>query len=226
MHETRGIPASPPPQAERRPEPPVPAPEPPPPQREDSGGTLAQFVSATRRFLSRFGSAPPQVRIKLPEEGNLRLFKLAGEIDDRMALQAATWLIFVQTMNPGAEVAITIDSPGGSVAAGLSLIDVMLKSTCRVSTHCPRQALGIASFVLAAGTKGSRTTSASAILSVPGATGSGKGKTAALLPPKFVEMVSKATGRPPREVQGEILKLKTFTPKQAVKYGIADGVGV
>jgi len=188
--------------------------------------TLAGFVSATRRFLKKFTGAPPEVKIALPRDGDMRLFALAGEIDDRLAMQAATWLLLVQAMKSDADVVITVDSPGGSVTAGLSLIDIMLKSTCRVRTHCARQALGIASIVLAAGTKGYRTLSRSALLSLPGSAMAGDGQTTQFASPRVISAVAAATGRPTAQVEKEILRLKALSPKLAVNHGLADAVGV
>jgi ATP-dependent Clp protease protease subunit len=222
MHETRGIPASsvqPPPAS---PAPPKPA---APPAPDQASGTLAGFVSATRRLINKWTGAPPEVRISLPQ-GDLKLFKLSGHIDDRLALQAATWMIFVQAMKSDADLTLSIDSTGGSLTAGLSLIDVMLKAKCRIRTHCTRQALGIASIVLAAGSQGFRTISRASLITVPGAPGTGDGKTAAVFSPRVIAAIAAATRRPNVEVEKDLLKLKAVTPKLAVKHGLADAVAV
>lgn len=219
------------PEAKKEPEPPPPPPAPVESKTRSyadrASGTLASFVSATRRFLKNFTApAPPEVRITLPKSGDMRLFHLAGELDERLALQAATWLIFVQAMKADADIVMTVDSPGGSITAGLSLIDVMLKATCRVRTHCPRQALGISSIVLAAGTKGYRTLTRSALLSVPGSPMAGDGRTTSIASPRVVAAVASATGRTAAQVEKEILKLRSLTPKLAVSHGLADAVAV
>ncbi|MBI2919584.1 MAG: ATP-dependent Clp protease proteolytic subunit [Planctomycetes bacterium] len=217
------------PEVKREPPPPPPAPVEKKTRSyaDRATGTLASFVSATRRFLKNFTApAPPEVRITLPKSGDMRLFHLAGELDERLALQAATWLIFVQAMKADADVVMTVDSPGGSITAGLSLIDVMLKATCRVRTHCPRQALGISSIVLAAGTKGYRTLARSALLSVPGSPMAGDGRTTSIASPRVVQAVASATGRTATQVEKEILKLRSLTPKLAVSHGLADAVAV
>lgn len=232
MHETRGIPASAvhPPAAPAKP-PPAPAIPPAPPKPaapaapDQSSGTLAGFVNATRRLINKWTGAPPEVRISLPQ-GDLKLFKVSGHIDDRLALQAATWMIFVQAMKADADLTLSIDSTGGSLTAGLSLIDVMLKAKCRIRTHCTRQALGIASIVLAAGSVGFRTISRSSLITVPGAPGTGDGKTAAVFSPRVIAAIAAATRRPNTEVEKDLLKLKAVTPKLAVKHGLADAVAV
>lgn len=229
MHESRAMPASAiPPVAPAKP-PPAPAKPPPAPEAkaraEESSGTLAGFVSATRRLLDRWTSAPPEVRITLPQ-GDLKLFKLSGELDDRLALQAATWMLFVQAMKPDSDLTIAIDCTGGSLTAGLSLIDVLLKAKCRVRTHCTRQALGISSMILAAGNKGFRTVVRTAILTVPVPMQGSDGKTVSPSHPKALQAFSAATGRTASQVEKEILKLKSITPKLAVKHGLADAVAV
>lgn len=227
LHETRGIPAA-------RIEPPAPPPaaeEQKPPSKtrkyiDKAGGTLSDFVSATRRFLKNFTApAPPEVRITLPKDGDIRLFKLSGELDERLVLQASTWMLFVQAMKADADIVLTIDSPGGSVTAGLSLVEVMLKATCRVRTHCARQALGVASLILASGSRGYRTVSPGALLGVPGSPLAGDGRTTAAVSPRVVQAFMKATGKSEDEIRQEVLKLKTVTPKLAVKYGMVDAVG-
>ncbi len=220
MNETRGIPAAAvaPPQAPPSPPPPAAPPEP-------SSGTLAGFVNATRRLINKWTGAPPEVRISLPQ-GDLKLFKISGHIDDRLALQAATWMLFVQAMKADADLTLSIDSTGGSLTAGLSLIDVMLKAKCRIRTHCVRQAQGIASIVLAAGTPGFRTITRSSLITVPGAPGTGDGKTAAVFSPRVITAIAAATRRTNSEVEKDLLKLKAVTPKLAVKHGLADAVAV
>lgn len=195
-------------------------PAPPPPRSDESSGTLASFVSATRRLINKWTGAPPEVRISLPS-GDLKLFKLNGDIDDRLALQAATWMLFVQAMKADADLTLLIDSTGGSLTAGLSLIDVMLKATCRVRTHCVRQAQGIASFILASGTKGYRTITKSSLLTVPG-----DGRGVAGITPRILGTLATATGRSASQVEKEILTLRALTPKLAVRHGIADAVAI
>lgn len=198
----------------------APKPAPAPARPDESSGTLASFVSATRRLINKWTGAPPEVRITLPS-GDLKLFRLNGDIDDRLALQAATWMLFVQAMKSDADLTVLIDSTGGSLTAGLSLIDVMLKATCRVRTHCVRQAQGIASFILAAGTKGYRTITRASLLTVPG-----DGRGVAGITPRILGTLATATGRSAAQVEKEILTLRAVTPKLAVRHGLADAVAV
>lgn len=192
---------------------------------EESSGTLASWVSSTRQLFKKFTGAPPEVRIQLPS-GDLKLFKLDGDIDERMALKAATWVLFVQAMKADADLTIAVDITGGSLNAGLSLIDVLLNAKCRVRTHCARQAMGIGSMILAAGNKGFRTVSRAAILTAPVAMKGADGKIYSPSNPKALQAFAAATGCTPAQVDREILTLKSITPKLAVKHGIADAVAI
>ncbi len=85
-----------------------------------------------------------------------RIVFLGREIDDELANVIIAQLLFLEAEDPEKDVMLYINSPGGDVIAGLSIYDTMQLVRCDVATVCTGQAASMASFLLAAGTKGKR----------------------------------------------------------------------
>src|SRR5438270_6107750 len=85
-----------------------------------------------------------------------RIIFLQGEVDDDSANLIVAQLLFLQFEDPKADIQLYINSPGGSVTAGMSVYDTMNYITCDVSTYCIGIAASMAATLLAAGTKGKR----------------------------------------------------------------------
>ena len=85
-----------------------------------------------------------------------RIVFVGGEIDDVMANAIVAQLLFLQAQDPSKEVSMYINSPGGSVTAGLAILDTMKMVKCPVATYCVGQAASMGAILLAAGEKGRR----------------------------------------------------------------------
>ena len=85
-----------------------------------------------------------------------RIIFIDGEITDAMADLVVAQLIFLESENPEKDINLYINSPGGSVTAGLAIYDTMQYISCEVRTICLGQACSMASILLAAGTDGER----------------------------------------------------------------------
>ena len=85
-----------------------------------------------------------------------RIIFLGTEIDDTVANLVVAQLLFLQTQAADQDVSLYINSPGGSVTAGLAIYDTMQFLSCDVATYCLGMAASMGSFLLAAGTKGKR----------------------------------------------------------------------
>lgn len=85
-----------------------------------------------------------------------RIVFLTGEINDETADLAVAQLLFLEAEDPSKEINLYINSPGGSVTAGLAIYDTMQYLRCDVSTICIGQAASMAALILAGGTKGKR----------------------------------------------------------------------
>jgi ATP-dependent Clp protease protease subunit len=85
-----------------------------------------------------------------------RIIFLVGPVDDAVANLVVAQLLFLESENPDKDINLYINSPGGSVTAGMSIYDTMQFVRCDVSTMCVGQAASMGAFLLAAGTPGKR----------------------------------------------------------------------
>lgn len=85
-----------------------------------------------------------------------RIIFMVGEVEDHMANLIVAQILFLESDNPDKDIYFYINSPGGSVTAGLSIYDTMQFVKCDVSTMCIGQAASMGAFLLTAGTKGKR----------------------------------------------------------------------
>src|ERR671938_1284166 len=83
-----------------------------------------------------------------------RIIFLQGEVDDDSANLIVAQMLFLQFDDPKADIHLYINSPGGSVTAGMSVYDTMHYVTCDVATYCIGMAASMGAMLLAAGTKG------------------------------------------------------------------------
>jgi ATP-dependent Clp protease protease subunit len=81
---------------------------------------------------------------------------LVGEVNDQTANLVVAQMLFLEAENPDKDISLYINSPGGSVTAGMSIYDTMNFIKCDISTMCTGQACSMGAFLLSAGTKGKR----------------------------------------------------------------------
>ena len=85
-----------------------------------------------------------------------RIVFISGEVNDEMANAVCAQLLFLQSQDPKKEISVYINSPGGSVTAGLAIYDTMQFVKCPVATYCIGQAASMGAVILAAGATGKR----------------------------------------------------------------------
>ena len=85
-----------------------------------------------------------------------RIVFISGEINDQTADAVVAQLLFLEADNPDKDITIYINSPGGSITAGMAIYDTIQYIKCDVSTICIGMAASMAAFLLASGTKGKR----------------------------------------------------------------------
>ena len=85
-----------------------------------------------------------------------RIVLLFNEVNDDLACSVIAQLLYLESLDPHKDISLYINSPGGSVSAGLGIYDTVKKLKCDVSTICVGQAASMGAFLLAAGTKGKR----------------------------------------------------------------------
>ena len=85
-----------------------------------------------------------------------RIVFVSGEVEDEMANAIVAQLLFLQAEDPKKDISMYINSPGGSVTAGLAILDTMKMIKCPVATYCVGQAASMGAILLCAGEKGKR----------------------------------------------------------------------
>ena len=100
-----------------------------------------------------FGERAYDIYSKLLKE---RIIFIGGEITEALATSVTAQLLYLESQDPKADISIYINSPGGSVTAGMAIYDTMKFISCDVSTICVGVAASMGAFLLAGGTKGKR----------------------------------------------------------------------
>lgn len=105
-----------------------------------------------------------------------RIIFLSGEVHDEMANAICAQLLFLQSQDAKKEISVYVNSPGGSVTAGLAIYDTMQFVTCPIATYCIGQAASMGAVLLAAGAKGRRFALPNARIMVHQPSGGAEGK--------------------------------------------------
>jgi ATP-dependent Clp protease protease subunit len=162
-----------------------------------------------------------------------RIIFLQGEIDDYMANLIVAQMLFLQFDDPKADIHLYINSPGGSVTAGMAIYDTMRYVTCDVATYCIGIAASMAATLLAAGTKGKRNALPHSEVMIHQVLGGARGpvtdiqiRTNHLLRTKKLmnEILHKLTGQPLERVERDTDRDNFMTAKEAQEYGLVDHV--
>ncbi len=162
-----------------------------------------------------------------------RIIFIGSEINDSVANSVVAQLIFLKADDPKKDIHIYINSPGGVISSGLAIYDTMQFLGCDINTYCIGQAASMASFLLAAGTKGKRFALPHSRLMIHQPSG-GVGGTSAdihlqaqeiiFLKRLCAEIMAKHTGKPLEKIVEDSERDYYMNPKQALDYGIIDKV--
>ncbi len=162
-----------------------------------------------------------------------RIIFLGGPIDDHAANLVVAQLLFLEAQDPDKDIHLYINSPGGSVTAGLAIYDTMQYIKCDVVTICVGQAASIAAVLLSAGTKGKRYALPHSRLMIHQPLGGAEG------PAKDVEIItkellrikdlinrilSKHTGQPIEKIEKDTDRDFFMNAYEALEYGLIDKV--
>lgn len=162
-----------------------------------------------------------------------RIVFLGTEIDDGVANTVIAQLIHLESVNPEAEIALYLNSPGGSVTASLAIYDTMQFVRAPISTICVGQAASTAALLLAAGAPGRRgmLPHARVLLHPPEAGGRGTlpdlrvaAKEVARTRVALEEILARHTGQPLQRVESDTARDLVLTAEQARGYGVVDEV--
>jgi ATP-dependent Clp protease protease subunit len=162
-----------------------------------------------------------------------RIIFLSGAIDDDVANIVIAQLLFLQSEDPKKDISIYINSPGGSVTAGLAIIDTMNHIKPDVSTVCVGMAASMGAHILANGAKGKRFALPNAEIMIHQPHGGAEGQTSDLairaewylkLRKRLSKMMSEATGQPLSKIEKDEDRDFFMDSADAKKYGIIDKI--
>src|SRR5262245_35108482 len=162
-----------------------------------------------------------------------RIIFLQGAIDDASAGLIVAQLLFLQFDDPKADIHLYIQSPGGSVTAGLAIYDTMQYVTCDVATYCIGQAASMGAVLLTAGAKGKRNAlpNSSIMIHQPLAGTEGTTTEINIHVKEFKrkkrvlnEILLKHTGQPLDKLEKDVDRDKFMSATEALEYGIVDSV--
>ena len=162
-----------------------------------------------------------------------RIIFLGEEVNDVTANLVVAQLLFLESEDPTKDISLYINSPGGSVTAGMAIYDTMQYIKCDVSTICIGMAASMGAFLLAGGTKGKRKALPNAEIMIHQPLGGAQGQATEIeiaarhmlkTKEKLNRILSENTGKPYETVVKDTDRDNWLTAKEAVEYGLIDAV--
>jgi len=162
-----------------------------------------------------------------------RIIFLGDEVTDDSANLIVAQLLFLEAEDPEKDIYLYINSPGGSVTAGMAIYDTMQYIRCDVSTICIGMAASMGAFLLAAGAKGKRKALPNAEVMIHQPSGGARGQATDIsiqaeqilkTKKKMNEILSARTGRPIEQVAADVERDHYMSAEEALAYGIVDEV--
>ena len=162
-----------------------------------------------------------------------RVIFIVGPIEDQMANLIVAQLLFLESENPDKDIHLYINSPGGSVTAGLSIYDTMQFIKPEVSTMCVGQAASMGAFLLSGGAKGKRLILPNARTMIHQPSGGAQGQASDIeiqakeilfLRERLNRMLSEHTGQPMDVIERDTERDRFMSAEQSVEYGLVDQV--
>ena len=164
---------------------------------------------------------------------NDRIIMLSDEINDTTASLVVAQLLYLEGQDPDKDIHLYINSPGGSISAGMAIYDTMQYIKCDVSTICVGLAASMGSFLLAAGAKGKRYALPNSEIMIHQPLGGAKGQASDIkiqadhilyIRNRMNRMLSEMTGQPLDIIEHDTDRDNWMTADDAVRYGIVDKV--
>ena len=164
---------------------------------------------------------------------NDRIIVLSDEVNDATASLVIAQLLYLESQDPEKDISLYINSPGGSVSAGLAIYDTMQYIKCDVSTICMGMAASMGAFLLSAGAKGKRYALPNAEIMIHQPLGGAKGQaTEIILAADHIKktrenlnrILSENTGKPLEEIEKDTERDNFMSATEAMEYGLVDKV--
>lgn len=164
-----------------------------------------------------------------------RVIFLTGQVEDHMANLIVAQLLFLESENPEKDIYIYINSPGGSVTAGLAIYDTMRYIKCDIATVCVGQAASMGAFLLSGGTKGKRYCLPNARVMIHQPLGGFQGQATDFeihareiltIKEKLNRLMAEHTGKSYEEIVKGTERDNFLSAQQALEYGLVDTIFV
>lgn len=162
-----------------------------------------------------------------------RIIFISGEIEDHMANLIVAQLLFLEAEDPDKDISIYINSPGGSITAGMAIFDTMEYIKPDVSTICVGMAASMGAFLLAAGANGKRYALPNAEVMIHQPLGGARGQASDIkiqaerilkMKGDLNKILSEKTGKPIEQIEKDTDRDNFMTAEEAVAYGLIDQV--
>ncbi len=162
-----------------------------------------------------------------------RIIFLGEEVNETTASLTVAQLLFLESEDPGKDIHLYINSPGGSVTAGLAIYDTMQYIKCDVSTICIGMAASMGAFLLAGGKKGKRLALPNAEIMIHQPSGGARGQATEIqiaaenilkTKKKLNEMLAANTGKPVEVIAQDTERDHFMDAQEALDYGLIDNI--
>lgn len=162
-----------------------------------------------------------------------RVVLLFNEVDDNLACSIIGQLLYLESVDPEKDVYLYINSPGGSVPAGLGIYDTMQHLKCDVSTICVGMAASMGAFLLSSGAKGKRFALPNSEIMIHQVSSGVQGQATDMkiavehtlrLKDRLNRILADNTGKPIEQVALDTERDNWMFAKEAVEYGLIDGI--
>ncbi len=162
-----------------------------------------------------------------------RIIFLGEEVNETTASLVVAQLLYLESEDPGKDIHLYINSPGGMVTAGFAIYDTMQYIKCDVSTTCIGLAASMGAFLLAGGAKGKRYATPNAEIMIHQPSGGAKGQATDIqivaenilqTKKRLNEILSENTGQPYEVIAEDTERDNYMTAEEAVKYGLIDSI--
>jgi ATP-dependent Clp protease protease subunit len=162
-----------------------------------------------------------------------RIIFLGEDVNDVTASLIVAQMLFLESEDPGKDINFYINSPGGSVTAGMAIYDTMNYIKCDVATYCIGMAASMGAFLLSGGAKGKRFAMPNAEVMIHQPSGGAKGQATDIkivadniikTRKKLNEILAKNTGKPLEIIEVDTERDYYMSAEEALEYGIIDGI--
>jgi ATP-dependent Clp protease protease subunit len=200
------------------------------PNRRIEAPSAAYYPIPTVIEKTRNGEAAYDIYSRLLKD---RIIFLGTPIDDHVANAVIAQLLFLQMEDSKKDINIYINSPGGSVTAGLAIYDTMQFLTCDVNTYCIGMAASMGAVLLAAGTKGKRVALPNSDIMIHQVSGGAQGTASDVertvefmykLKKRLIRILAHHTGKSDEQVNKDSDRDYYMTAEEACAYGLVDEV--